>query len=67
MENIKEVFEKETGLKLRDGYDNACYYECSGVSYQNICSKITNFNTNHNTHIYSVNDNVKDITMIYLR
>lgn len=66
MENIKEVFEKETGLRLRDGYDSG-YYEYSGVSYQNICSKITNFNANHNTNVYSVNDNIKDITIIYLR
>ena len=67
MENIKEVFEKETKLKFRDGCDSACYYECSGVSYQNIHSKITNFNTNHNTYIYSVDDNIKDVTIIYLR
>lgn len=67
MENIKEVFEKETGLRLRDRYDSDGYYECSGVSYKNICSKITNFNFNHNTHVYATDDNIKDVTTIYLR
>ena len=67
MENIKEVFEKETGLRLRDRYDSNGYYECSGVSYQNICSKIINFNANHNTNIYATDDTIKDVTTIYLR
>lgn len=67
MENIKEVFEKETKLKLQERYDSNGYYECSGVSYRNICSKITNFNIQHNTDIYAIDDNVKDVTTIYLR
>ena len=49
---IKEVFEKETKLKLRERYDSTGYYECSGISYQNICSKIRGFNINYNTDIY---------------
>lgn len=67
MENIKEVFEKETRLKLKERYDNSGYYECSGVSYRNICSKINTFNHQHNTNIYATDDNIKDVTTIYLR
>ena len=67
MENIKEVFEKETRLKLRNTYVNDAYYECSGVSYKDICNKIINFNRNHNANIYAIDDHVKDITTIYLR
>ena len=67
MENIKEVFEKETGLKLRNTYLSDAYYECSGISYRNVLIKITDFNYNHNTHIYAINDNIKDVTTIYLR
>ena len=67
MENIKEVFEKETGLRLRDRYNMSGYYECSGASYKNICSKINKFNINHNTNIYAIDDTIKDVTTIYLR
>ena len=67
MENIKEVFEKETGLRLRDRYNMSGYYECSGASYKNICSKINKFNINHNTNIYATDDTIKDVTTIYLR
>ena len=67
MENIKEVFEKETGLKLRDTYLSDAYHECSGISYRNILIKITDFNQKHNTHVYATDDNVKDVTTIYLR
>lgn len=67
MENIKEVFEKETRLKLQERYDSDGYYECSGVSYQNIHSKINSFNVNHNTNVYATNNYIKDVTTIYLR
>ena len=67
MENIKEAFEKETGLKLKDTYLSDAYYECSGVSYRNILIKIADFNYKHNTHVYATDDNIKDVTTIYLR
>ena len=67
MENIKDLFEKETGLKLRKTDLDNMYYECSGVSYKNIRSKISGFNVNHNTDIYAVDDSIKDITTIYFR
>lgn len=67
MENIKEVFEKETGLRLRDRHDSTGYYECSGISHRNILIKITDFNQKHNTNIYATNDTIKDVTTIYLR
>lgn len=67
LENIKDLFEKQTRLKLQKRYDNDGYYECSGVSYQNICNKINSFNIEHNTNIYATDDNIKDVTTIYLR
>lgn len=65
MENIKDLFEKETGLKLRETYHRNAFYECSGVSYRNIIIKITDFNYGHKTHIYATNDETKDVTTIY--
>lgn len=67
MENIKEIFEKETGLKLRETFLNDAFYEYSGVSYRNICNKIISFNCQHNTNVYAIDDTMKDITTIYLR
>ena len=67
MKNIKEIFEKETGLELQERYDSDGYYECSGTSHRNICSKINNFNANHNTNVYAINNHIKDVTTIYLR
>lgn len=67
LENIKEVFEKETGLRLRETMLSDAYYECSGISYRNILIKITDFNCKHNTHIYATDDSIKDVTTIYLR
>lgn len=65
MENIIELFKKETKLKLRKTYHSKVFYECSGVSYKNICSKIINFNLKYNTNIYATDDSIKDITTIY--
>lgn len=67
MENIKEVFEKETGLKLRDRENSDGYYECTGISYRNILIRISDFNYKYNTHIYATDDVTKDVTTIYLR
>lgn len=65
MENIKELFEKETRLKLKETCSFQEYYEISGVSHQIICNKISNFNMNHDTNIYATNDEIKDITTIH--
>ena len=67
MENIKELFEKETKLKLRKTNLSDAYYECSGVSHEKICNKIINFNMSHCTNIYATNDTIKDVTTIYIR
>ncbi len=67
MENIKELFEKETGLKLRKTMLSDAYYERSGVSYRNILIKICDFNYKYDTHIYAIDDDIKDVTTIYLR
>ena len=67
MENIKELFEKETKLKLRKTNVDNAYYECTGISYRNILIKIADFNYKHKTNIYATNDTNKDVTTIYLR
>ena len=65
MKDIKELFEKETKLKLRKTDVDNAYYECSGVSYKNICNKVINFNKSHGTNICTTDDKIKDITTIY--
>lgn len=66
IKDIKELFEKETGLKLKTTYLSDAFYECSGLSYRNILIKIIDFNYKYNTNIYATNNNKSAIT-IYLR
>lgn len=65
MENIKEVFEKETGLKLKETLHRYAFFECSGANHELICFKIVQFNLKYNTNIYCTYNNNKDLTTIY--
>ena len=65
MDNIKDVFVKDTNLKIQKRYDSKGYYECSGASYKSICEKIERFNENNGTTIYAIDDTIKDVTTIY--
>ena len=65
MENIKEIFVKDTKLKIKKRYNHKGYYECSGASYKTICEKIERFNNDNNTTIYAIDDTIKDVTTIY--
>ena len=69
MENIKEVFEKETKLKLCYNYNSIndktnSYYETSGKSYKTIKSKINKFNKKYKYNVYCYDDTIKDVTTI---
>lgn len=65
----KELFEKETKLKLECNYNSFnpnTYYEISGKSYNSIKSKVKDFNGIHNNNVYCYNDTIKDVTIIIL-
>ena len=65
IKNLKELFERETHLKLRHTGESAeSCYECSGASYKNIKNKVKSFNANHNCSVYAYNDYIKDVTVI---
>lgn len=57
-------FEKETKMKLKQ-VDTNKYYEISGKSVTYINEKIKQFNKVHNTTVKYINDDIKDVTIIY--
>ncbi len=67
--STKELFEKETKLRLTRNYNSSnsnTYYETSGKSYKLIKSKVKDFNNTHNGKVYCYDDPIKDVTIITL-
>lgn len=65
----KELFEKETNLRLGYNYNSSnpnTYYEISGKSYNTIKSKIKRFNDIYNSKVYCYDDSIKDVTCIII-